>query len=276
MMAQKKKYKIFCITEDCWVPGFTVADEPPETCPNNVEHQVKVESISIDELIALNNLSATVNPTSNDDVNDGYIVGSKWINTNTNTVFTCTSNDEANAIWHQSSSVPPGSGGCFAQFSFNHEMDYDQYLVSWADDDIHNQKLKRSGHEDGMENGDCAPIIIPVDATIVSAILTMKGGSVSGGTVGSTVLATFELWNVGWTSEGTKVADLIFTIDTSSNPLGQWWNPWQQDANLVSSISVNANLNVGDRLAIKFKQGSGSENLCTALGTSIILTWDAR
>jgi len=45
------------------------------------------------------NLSATVNPTSSDDVNVGYDVRSFWINASTNMAFICVDNTANAAIW---------------------------------------------------------------------------------------------------------------------------------------------------------------------------------
>ena len=45
------------------------------------------------------NRAATVDPTSSDDENDGYKVGSYWVNTSTSKVFFCVHNAAGNAIW---------------------------------------------------------------------------------------------------------------------------------------------------------------------------------
>jgi hypothetical protein len=50
--------------------------------------------------IASNNYSgATVDPTTTDDVNAGYDVGSHWINTVTQNEFVCVSNTAGSAVW---------------------------------------------------------------------------------------------------------------------------------------------------------------------------------
>lgn len=54
-----------------------------------------------------NNYSATVDPTTTDDSNANYGVGSVWINTSTNLIFICVDNTIGNAIWL---SVSSGGG----------------------------------------------------------------------------------------------------------------------------------------------------------------------
>ena len=51
----------------------------------------------------LNNFTATTDPTANDDSNDGYSVGSTWINTTTDKVFTLADDTVGAAIWVDSS-----------------------------------------------------------------------------------------------------------------------------------------------------------------------------
>lgn len=45
------------------------------------------------------NLTATTNPSVNDDITLGYVVGSVWVNTVTNIYFVCSHNDTAAAVW---------------------------------------------------------------------------------------------------------------------------------------------------------------------------------
>lgn len=47
----------------------------------------------------LNNFTATTDPTVNDDENDGYEVGSKWINTSSGILFFCKDNSVGAAVW---------------------------------------------------------------------------------------------------------------------------------------------------------------------------------
>jgi len=46
-----------------------------------------------------NNFSATSAPTVNDDVDDGYLVGSHWYDTTNDKIYTCIDNSSGSAIW---------------------------------------------------------------------------------------------------------------------------------------------------------------------------------
>lgn len=60
---------------------------------------------------ALSNISATVNPTPNDDLDLGYSVGSKWINTTTQDEYTCFSAANGTAVWKKTGREVIGGGG---------------------------------------------------------------------------------------------------------------------------------------------------------------------
>lgn len=49
----------------------------------------------------LNNYTATTNPGAGVDSGSGYSVGSRWINTSTGAIYTCTSAASNAAVWHQ-------------------------------------------------------------------------------------------------------------------------------------------------------------------------------
>jgi hypothetical protein len=48
---------------------------------------------------AIDNLSAVVDPTVNDDIADGWTIGSRWINVLTGQLFTCVSSNTSTADW---------------------------------------------------------------------------------------------------------------------------------------------------------------------------------
>lgn len=49
----------------------------------------------------LDNMTATTNPTNNEDSNDGYSIGSKWLNTLNNSFWICKNASVGNAIWEE-------------------------------------------------------------------------------------------------------------------------------------------------------------------------------
>lgn len=50
-------------------------------------------------LALTNNFAATTNPTANNDTSQGYQVGSRWINTTSDTAFVCVDSTKGAAIW---------------------------------------------------------------------------------------------------------------------------------------------------------------------------------
>ena len=98
-MAQKKSYRIYCQTCDAQVEGITILDDPPTECPNNPTHTVIADSKCITQFYAFDNLESATDPTTGDDVADGYVVDSKWINTVTRNGFICINNAEGAAVW---------------------------------------------------------------------------------------------------------------------------------------------------------------------------------
>ena len=58
--------------------------------------------------VALNNYAATTNPTVSDDSGDGYSVGSRWVNTSTDTLYECLDASVGAAVWRPSDEVKAG------------------------------------------------------------------------------------------------------------------------------------------------------------------------
>lgn len=106
----KKQYRVYCETEAAFVYGFTILDEPPAVCPNNPAHTVRAGSTAITETYALDNLVATTDPTINDDVWDGYAVGSRWVNAEADRAFLCIDNAVGAAVWQRAATTGFKSG----------------------------------------------------------------------------------------------------------------------------------------------------------------------
>lgn len=69
----------------------------------------------------LDNYSATVDPTANEDVNDGYVVGSRWVNTTGDKEFVCVDSSAAAAVWKETTAS--GGGGAGALLAANNLSD---------------------------------------------------------------------------------------------------------------------------------------------------------
>ena len=108
-MATKKHYRIYCITELSQVEGDSLLDSPV-TCPNSAGHSVDASSVSILTDYHLDNLSAVVDPGIADDINLGYAVDSRWINTVNSKVFFCTNNASGAATWSSATSAGNAAG----------------------------------------------------------------------------------------------------------------------------------------------------------------------
>lgn len=106
-------YRYWCTTEgkNIWETR-TVEDSEPTSCVNNAGHTVDWNSLTIIKKditnvdIGLdfvqnikNNFVATSAPTSTDDANSDYSVGSRWVDTNSGIVYTCTDNTASSAVW---------------------------------------------------------------------------------------------------------------------------------------------------------------------------------
>jgi len=68
--------------------------------PTQAQFATFIEGVgTIDDNSPLNNFTATTNPGVSDDNQDGYSVGSWWVNTATGSIFTCTNADSGVAVW---------------------------------------------------------------------------------------------------------------------------------------------------------------------------------
>ena len=56
-----------------------------------------------------NNTTATSNPTTSDDFNDGYAPGSIWLNSTNGRVFFCVTNTSSNAVWAEALAITPNN-----------------------------------------------------------------------------------------------------------------------------------------------------------------------
>ena len=54
-----------------------------------------------------NNTTATANPTTSDDYNDGYAPGSIWMNSPNGRAFICITNTVNNAVWTEAMGITP-------------------------------------------------------------------------------------------------------------------------------------------------------------------------
>lgn len=80
---------------------FISGDNDLNTISNKdkIDTVVKAHDGTPDADISLDNLAATTDPTTSDDINAGYSVGSRWINTVTNKAYLCVDSSAGAADW---------------------------------------------------------------------------------------------------------------------------------------------------------------------------------
>jgi hypothetical protein len=101
-----------------------------------------------------NNLTATVNPTVNDDIDGGYKVGSRWLNTVSGDFFVCTDNSDGAAVWDQTNLPGVTPAGNTGELQYNNGGSFgavNQSVVSGNDVTIFgNFYVTQSGSYNGL------------------------------------------------------------------------------------------------------------------------------
>lgn len=70
-----------------------------DTANNTPETEISVGVKGTENFKRRNYLTATANPTVNDDNSDGYTVGSMWLNTSTGAMYVCQDSTVGAAVW---------------------------------------------------------------------------------------------------------------------------------------------------------------------------------
>lgn len=65
MSSSISKFRIFCITENTWVYVYKPTNSPPTVCPNNNNHIVNADSVSIEETVSNNVVSIATDTSGN-------------------------------------------------------------------------------------------------------------------------------------------------------------------------------------------------------------------
>ena len=129
-----------------------------------------------------------------------------------------------------------------------------QWFTTWRSPGGDKASDKRSGTSTGIQNADsCSPFQVPFDATIIKAVLTVKGVGVQNGSVSYPVTYQTDLYEEDFTTE-TKIADIDFTI-SNSYTVGTWS---VGNTNYKGSVSLDIDVSEGDMLALKFINGTGA------------------
>ena len=116
VMTTSYTYSIYCITEGEW--KYTYDETPPTVCPTNPSHTVNLGSVALISKVTTeptSNLESVVPPSVNDDSSTGYMVGSVWVNTSTNTAYMCVDATVGAAVWEIVTGIEGPQGEVGAQ-----------------------------------------------------------------------------------------------------------------------------------------------------------------
>jgi len=81
----------------------TTAHDASDIVYSNINLGASNVEEALDSLGVKNNLSATSDPTVNNDTSEGYAAFSRWVNTSNNEYFLCLDATNATAVWVKSS-----------------------------------------------------------------------------------------------------------------------------------------------------------------------------
>lgn len=84
----------------------------------------------------INNFSASTDPTINEDANDGYVVGSRWVNTTTDLYFVCVDSTIGAAIWARYQPYDVDLAAIAALASAANKLPYATGAGTWALTDL--------------------------------------------------------------------------------------------------------------------------------------------
>jgi hypothetical protein len=80
----------------------------------------------------------------------------------------------------------------------------------------------------------------------------------------------FELWNIGFQNEGTKIDDFKVPVDSTIFTIGNWWDS-SIDTNFKGSIDLDIPVSAADLLGLKFIRITGNSNAVSIYNSTIIL-----
>lgn len=113
---------------------------------------------------------------------------------------------------------------------------------------------KRSSSTTGLSTtNNCSPFQVPFNATVISAVLTVRGVGVQNGSVTYPVSYQTNLMSVGFTSD-SSLGSVNFSISNSFT-VGTFS---VGNTNFKGSVALNISVNQGDMLGLKFVNGTGA------------------
>ena len=128
--------------------------------------------------------SATTDPGTGDDINDGVLVGDHWVNTTLDTAFVCVDNTAAAAVWIQIAGMGSGALGPFQfyadQFENPNNADWTVNSLAPAEADDNNAGLTVRSFDDTTEEG--VGFTLEVPSGVTSMTIRFRGRAKTGPT----------------------------------------------------------------------------------------------
>lgn len=161
-----------------------------------------------------------------------------------------------------------GSSASYVQFStgeFINNTSVYLYASPWATD----INLRSGDPTNGIANaGLTRPVVCPVTGTVTEVTYVLKSVGVNQGTVSYPVAVQFELWNVGYTTQGSKIGDINASIPTSANPVGLYTVGATNFTGTTTGLSLS--VTKGMLLGVKFV--NGTTNAIAGMVTQVYLS----
>lgn len=158
----------------------------------------------------------------------------------------------------------------FLEYQYIGQMNYSQYLFAGA---FNSLVGPRSGDQsNGYRYSNSAPRIAPFSGDVTQAVVRIEGVAQSTGSAAAEVTCVFELWRVGTNgSEGTKLGDINFVIDTNSYNIGTYWNS-SIITDYKGTTATDVAVTEGDLLGLKFIRQTGNSSVVSVNNVTLILT----
>lgn len=157
----------------------------------------------------------------------------------------------------------------YIQFQLIGQMNYDQYLYSFANSSS-SMDRRSNDNSNGYQYTGAAPLTVAFDGNIEHATASIRGIAQSTGSPSANIEVKFELWKCGFNNVGTKLGDIIFNVDSSLYTIGNWWN-----SSIVTAFGEeqdqDVDVNAGDLLGLKFIKQIGSDKAVSIENTTIVL-----
>lgn len=206
-----------------------------------------------------NNWAASAAPTTGDDSGDGYVVGSRWIDTTNDKEYVCLDNTAAAAVWTETTGGGGGGGGgAIFMESFAIESSAIPNLYNQSTSNAHDtatlassQVMRRSitgGNNDGFIMNGTLPSTL---TSITKAIIWVTGSLTSGQTCD---------FRVSYAQEGDSWGGSGGNLSSDTGNSTWYTQPSAFKMNEVDISSLLSSAVAGDHISVGvyFNTGSGT------------------